>query len=65
MLSKRGLYSFISKKDSWKSARGLLDILQFSDGRNSIEKISKYTNIKRSKLNNYIKILKKFNLIEI
>ena len=64
MLSKRGLYSFMSKKDSWKSARGLLDILQFSDGRNSIEKISKYTNIKRLKLNKNIKVLKKFNLIE-
>ena len=65
MLSKRGLYSFISKKNSWKSARSLLDTLQFSDGRNSIEKISKFTNIKRSKLNNNIKVLKKFNLIEI
>ena len=38
MLSKRGLYSTISLKDSWKSSRSYLDALQFSDGMNDLEK---------------------------
>ena len=33
MLSKRGLYSTLSIKNSWKSARNYLDVLQFSDGK--------------------------------
>ncbi len=63
MLGKRGLYSRLSKNNSWKKSRQLLDFLQYSDGTNSLNQISKLTKIKRGKLNSILNTLKKFNLI--
>ncbi len=63
MLGKRGLYSRLSKNNSWKKSRQLLDFLQYSDGTNSLNQISKLTKIKRGKLNSVLNTLKKFNLI--
>ena len=65
MLGKRGLYNNVSIKDSWKSSRVYLDILQYADGKNNLEKISKLCNIKLSKLKKIIKFLKKQNLINL
>ena len=65
MLSKRGLYSTLSIKNSWKSARNYLDVLQFSDGKNSLSKISKLSKIDNKKLKKIIKILHKYNLIDL
>ncbi len=65
MLSKRGLYSTISLKNSWKSSRSYLDVLQFSDGRNNLDKISKLSKIDVKKLKKVIKILNKYNLIDV
>ena len=65
MLSKRGLYSTISLKNSWKSSRSYLDVLQFSDGKNDLEKISKLSKIDIKKLKKVIKILKNYNLIDV
>mgnify|MGYP001184498851 CR=1 FL=1 len=65
MLSKRGLYSTISIKNSWKSSRSYLDVLQFSDGRNDLEKISKLSKIDIKKLKKVIKILNNYNLIDV
>ena len=65
MLSKRGLYSTLSIKNSWKSARNYLDVLQFSDGKNSLSKISKLSKIDNKKLKRIIKILHKYNLIDL
>ena len=65
MLSKRGLYSTISTKNSWKSSRIFLDTLQYSDGKNSLLKISKLIKVNIKKLKETLKILKKFNLIDV
>ena len=65
MLSKRGLYSTISLKDSWKSSRSYLDALQFSDGMNDLEKISKLSKINIKDLKKIIKILHNHNLIDL
>ncbi len=65
MLSKRGLYSTISVKNSWKSSRTYLDVLQFSDGKNSLEKISELSKIKIKKLKKIIKILNDYNLLDL
>ena len=65
MLSKRGLYSTISLKNSWKSSRSYLDVLQFSDGRNNLDKISELSKIDVKKLKKVIKILNKYNLIDV
>ena len=65
MLSKRGLYSTLSIKDSWKSSRSYLDILQFSDGKNDLDKISKLCKISMKKLKKDIKILAHHNLLDL
>ena len=65
MLSKRGLYSTISLKNSWKSSRSYLDVLQFSDGRNNLDKISELSKIDVKKLKKVIKILNNYNLIDV
>ena len=65
MLSKRGLYSTISLKNSWKSSRSYLDVLQFSDGRNNLDKISELSKIDVKKLKKVIKTLNNYNLIDV
>ena len=65
MLSKRGLYSTISLKNSWKSSRNYLHVLQFADGRNDLEKISKLSKIDIKELKKIIKILNNYNLINV
>ena len=65
MLSKRGLYSTISLKNSWKSSRSYLDVLQFSDGKNNLDKISELSKIDVKKLKKVIKILNNYNLIDV
>ena len=65
MLSKRGLYSTLSIRDSWKSSRSYLDILQFSDGKNDLDKISKLSKISMKKLRKDIKILVHHNLLDL
>ena len=65
MLSKRGLYSTLSIKNSWKSARNYLDVLQYSDGKNSLSKISKLSKISNKKLRKIVKILYNHNLIDL
>ena len=65
MLSKRGLYSTISLKNSWKSSRSYLDVLQFSDGRNNLDKISELSKIDVKKIKKVIKTLNNYNLIDV
>ena len=65
MLSKRGLYSTISLKNSWRSSINYLHVLQFADGRNDLEKISKLSKIDIKELKKIIKILNNYNLINV
>jgi aminopeptidase-like protein len=65
MLSKRGLYSTISLKNSWRSSRNYLHVLQFADGRNDLKKISKLSKIDIKELKKIIKILNNYNLINV
>jgi len=44
-MSKRGLYPTLSTKNNNKLARGYMDFLQYSDGTNSLKKISNLINM--------------------
>ena len=44
-MSKRGLYPILSTKNNNKLARGYMDFLQYSDGTNSLKKISNLINM--------------------
>lgn len=63
-LTKRNLYSTISKKDlNSNYAKKILDFLQFADGKNSLEKISILTSMKLSEINKLTKMLIRLRLI--
>ena len=40
-MGKRGLYPTISKKEKKKNSRSYMNFLQYADGNNSLERISK------------------------
>ena len=44
-MSKRGMYDTVSKKNNNKSFKIFLSFLQYSDGKNDLEKISQYLKI--------------------
>ena len=47
-MSKRGMYDTVSKKNNNKSFKIFLSFLQYSDGKNDLEKISQYLKINTS-----------------
>ena len=65
-MSKRKLYSDLSIKKTNKKfnlTKGLMDFLQYSDGTNSLEKISNLINLNLTKTKKIFKILKNNKLI--
>ena len=64
-LGKRGLYNLISykRKDLNFTGRKLLDFLQYADGTNDINQISKYIKLPKYKTRNVFKVLKKNKLL--
>lgn len=63
-MSKRGMYPTISIKNNTNLNKNLLNFLQYSDGFNSIEKISKLIKLNLRETNNCSKLLYKHKLID-
>ena len=62
-MAKRGLYHTITTKDGQYMIRKYMDFLQFSDGKNSLEQISKLIKTNLSTTKKIYKIFKKKDLI--
>ena len=64
-MAKRDLYSHLSIKNNKKSFnfRKLLDFLQYADGKNDLERISKLIELKHGETFKIYKLLRKNNLI--
>ena len=64
-MGKRGLYPLISKKDDKlkKNTKHYMNFLQFSDGKNDLNKISKIINLKKNTAFKVYNILKKNKLL--
>ena len=62
-MSKRGLYPTLSNSENQKSANNYMDFLQYADGTNSLEKISKIIKLELKLVKRIYFILLKNNLI--
>jgi len=62
-MSKYGLYPTISRKDNKHFSKHLMDFLQYADGTNDINQISKLIKVNKSKTKKYKNLLLKYNLI--
>lgn len=64
-MSKRGLYPSISKKNtkSIKIVKNYMNFLQYADGKNDLENISKIIKLKKGAVLNIYKLLKKKGII--
>ena len=62
-MSKRGLYSTLSTKYPKKITRQYMDFLQYADGKNDLQTISKILNLNNSLIQKIYFNLKKNNLI--
>tara|TARA_B100000787_G_scaffold168947_1_gene158847 strand:- start:977 stop:2275 length:1299 start_codon:yes stop_codon:yes gene_type:complete len=64
-LSKRGLYPTMSKKDNKdkNASKKIMDFLQYSDGRNDLQDISRLIKLNYKKTEKIYKLLKKSNII--
>ena len=63
-MSKRGLYPTLSLKGKKSNSRNLMNFLQYADGTNSLEKISKIINLNISDIKKINKTLLKHKLIK-
>lgn len=63
-MSKRKLYPTLSIKNEDKLSRKYMDFLQYADGTNSLEKISKLINLSLISTNKIYDVLFKNNLLE-
>jgi len=65
-MGKRGLYNKLSIKTNYgnkNSTKNFLSFLQYSDGKNDLNQISKYLNLKVSEVEKIYSILKKKKLV--
>ncbi len=62
-MGKRGLYPTLSVKSKRKKTKTYMDFLQYSDGSNSLNKISKLINLDIKSTKKIYKILSKNNLL--
>ena len=62
-MSKRGLYSTLSSKNQNDSTKSYMDFLQYADGTNSLEKISKLIKLDLRQVKKIYSILLKNKLI--
>ena len=68
-MGKRGLYPLISKSSSTNkihyNVKSLMDFLQYSDGKNDLEDISKRLNISMNGVKKIFLILKNKKILEV
>ena len=62
-MGKRGLYPTLSTKNKNKLTESYMDFLQYADGTNSLEKISKFINLELNSVKKINSVLFKNNLI--
>jgi aminopeptidase-like protein len=62
-MGKRGLYPTLSKKEKIQLSQSYMDFLQYSDGTNSLEKISKLIKLDLRSVKKIYKILNKNRLL--
>lgn len=62
-MGKRGLYPSLSKSTNKKYTKNIMNFLQYSDGKNDLENISKKINCNLNETKNIYKILKKKKLV--
>ena len=66
-MGKHNLYpaisNFFKKKESWNFTRSIMDFLQYADGKNELEYISKLINLNYSKTKKIYFFLKRRKLI--
>ena len=62
-MGKRGLYPTLSVKSRRKETKKFMDFLQYSDGFNSLNKISKLINLDIKSTKKIYKVLSKNNLL--
>jgi len=65
MMSKRNLYPYISSNNMPKITKNIMDFLQYSDGRNDLNRIAKKINVKIKQAKKINKILLKEKLVDI
>ena len=63
-MGRRGLYSTLSTKNENKLTRNFMNFLQYADGTNSLEKISKLIELDYNSVVKINSILLKNNLVE-
>ncbi|MDC0417231.1 DUF4910 domain-containing protein [Candidatus Pelagibacter sp.] len=63
-LSKRKLYSTLSTKNESKNSRNYMNFLQYADGNNSLEKISKYIKLSIKETNKIYNVLKNKKIVK-
>ena len=63
-MGKRGLYPNISSKNENKLTRSYMNFLQYSDGTNSLEKISNLIKLKLNSVKKINSVLSKSNLLD-
>ena len=63
-MGKRNLYPSISTKKPKKNTRNLMNFLQYADGKNSLNNISKLIKLNLSKTKKIYFLLKKNNLVD-
>jgi Uncharacterized protein conserved in bacteria with an aminopeptidase-like domain len=62
-MSNKGLYPTISMKDNRHFSQYLMDFLQYSDGKNDLDKISKLIGLNKKKILIFKNLLLKHKLI--
>jgi aminopeptidase-like protein len=62
-MGKRNLYPTLSNSEKKKETQNLMDFLQYADGKNTIEKISKKIDLNLGSTKKIYKKLKKYNLV--
>ena len=62
-MSKRGLYPNLSSKKRNKISQNYMDFIQYSDGKNTLEEISKKIDLSIFRTKSIYKLLKKKKLV--
>jgi len=62
-MDKIGLYPTLSTKNQKKNTRNYMDFLQYADGKNDLDKISKILKLNKNTILKIYTRLKKYHLI--
>ena len=63
-MSKRGLYPSLSTKNANKTVRNYMNFIQYADGKNDLDQISKIINLKFQEVKKIYKLLKSKKVVE-